>query len=91
MSMVRYDHLEIRCPRLGHELHFSYCRTEAGDLPCLRTVKCWQPFFSVEAYLREILTAAQWERFTSQVPSDKMATLVDLIEQAKSRLQQNRQ
>ena len=83
--MNQYDHLEIRCPRLGHELKFSYCRREAGDLPCHRTIKCWQPFFPVEAYLREILSASDWEHFSRQVPGDKMATLLDLIEQAKKR------
>jgi hypothetical protein len=84
-AMHRYDNLEIRCPRLGHELKFSYCRRESGDLPCHRTIRCWQPFFPVEAYLGEILSAAEWERFSRQGPGDKMTTLIDLIERAKSR------
>lgn len=84
--MDSYDHLEIRCPRLGHDLNFSYCRRESGDLPCLRTIKCWQMFFPVEAHLREILSAAQWEHFSRQSPPDKMTTLIDLIEQAKARV-----
>jgi hypothetical protein len=84
--MNPYDHLEIRCPRLGHELNFSYCRREAGDMPCHRTIKCWQSFFPVEAYLREIMPAAEWERFSQQVPGEKVATLIDLIEQAKKRV-----
>jgi hypothetical protein len=81
----RNDDLEIRCPQLGHELKFSYCRREAGDLPCHRIIKCWQPFFPVESYLREILSVTQWERFSERVPPDKMTTLIDLIEQAKKR------
>jgi hypothetical protein len=83
--MHRYDHLEIRCPRLGHELKFSYCRREAGDLPCHRTIQCWQASFPVEVFLKEFLSAVQWERFSGQVPKDKMSTLLDLIERAKSR------
>lgn len=83
--MQRYDHLEIRCPKLGHELTFSYCRREGGDLPCQRTVKCWQSFFPVEAYLREALPTEAWERFSRMAPADKMTTLIDLIEQAKKR------
>ena len=81
--MNRYDHLEIRCPRLGHGLNFSYCRREAGDLPCHRTIKCWQSFFPVEDYLTKIMSASEWERFSEQVPGEKMATLIDLIERAK--------
>ncbi len=84
--MYAYDHLEIRCPRLGHELNFSYCRTEAGDQPCQRTIQCWQAFFPVETHLREKMSAAQRERFSRQIPRDKMTTLIDLIEQAKTRV-----
>ena len=84
--MNPYDDLEIRCPRLGHELKFSYCRREAGDLPCHRTIKCWQPFFPVEAHLQEILSAEQWGRFSQQTPGEKIPTLIDLIEQAKKRV-----
>jgi hypothetical protein len=43
-------------------------------------------FFPVEAHLREILSAAQWEHFSRQSPPDKMTTLIDLIEQAKARV-----
>jgi hypothetical protein len=84
--MNRYDHLEIRCPRLGHDLHFSYCRKESGDLPCHRTVHCWSPFFLVEAYLREVFPAETLDRFSKQVAGDKMTTLIDLIQQATSRV-----
>jgi hypothetical protein len=84
--MAPYDHLEIRCPRLGHELTFSYCRREGGELPCQRTVKCWESFFPVEDYLQEVLPAEAWERFSRMVPAEKMTTLIDLIEQAKKRV-----
>jgi hypothetical protein len=84
--MNPYNHLGIRCPRLGHEVFFSYCRREAGELPCHRTIICWQSFFPVEAHLKEVLPADQWEIFSSQGPGDKMTTLINLIEQAKSRV-----
>jgi hypothetical protein len=84
--MNKYDALEIRCPRLGHELTFAYCRREAGDLPCQRAIKCWESFFPVETHLRESLTPGEWERFAGQVPQDKRVTLFDLIEQARARV-----
>jgi hypothetical protein len=83
--MNEYDPLKIRCPRLGHELTFAYCRREAGDLPCHRTILCWQPFFPVEAFMRESLSAEQLDLFSRQDPKNKMATLMELIEQAKAR------
>lgn len=84
--MYPYDHLEIRCPRLGHEIAFSYCRRESGDLPCHRTIKCWQAFFPVEAHLREILSTNRWHSLIGQKPPDKVTALIDLIEQAKARV-----
>ncbi len=78
-----YDHLEIRCPRLGGEVTFSYCKVEGGDLPCPRTILCWQPYFPVEAHLRDKLTKTQWNSCFNQEPKAKVTTLIELIEGAK--------
>lgn len=88
-TVKNYRHLEIRCPRLGGEVTFSYCEREGGDKPCMRVVTCWRPFFPVEAYLRESLSQEAWERFSGQTPKDKVSTLIELIEAAKIRSKQN--
>jgi hypothetical protein len=79
----RYDSLEIRCPRLGGEVTFKYCRVEGGELPCMRIVACWQCCIPVAQYLREILSPEQLERFVGLKPKERIATLVELIEAAK--------
>jgi len=84
--MGSYGDLAIRCPRLGGEVTFSYCEREAGELPCRRIVQCWEAGFPVETHLRETMTHAVWERFCGQVPQDRIATLLDLVEAAKRRL-----
>jgi len=89
--MDHYDRLEIRCPRLGHDVAFFYCRRESGELPCARILSCWQPFFPVEAYLRDNMPPDLWRRFTKQVPKEKIITLIDLIEAARKRLEDNRE
>jgi hypothetical protein len=81
------DHLEIRCPKLGGQVTFAYCRREAGTIPCQRTIVCWQRIFPVEAFLKSILSEDDWERWVSQNPKEKMTTLLELIEEAKKRLQ----
>ncbi|MGD1153154.1 MAG: hypothetical protein ABR911_09820 [Syntrophales bacterium] len=81
----KYDQLEIRCSRLGGEVKFSYCRKEGGDLPCLRIIPCWYPFFPVEQYLRETMTEESWDAFVGQMPKDKIITLIELVEAAKKR------
>lgn len=80
-----YDHLEIRCIRLGGEVTFSYCQIEGGDLPCPRIIACWKPYFPVEAYLRGKLTKTEWDRCFNRTPKDKVTALIELIEAAKKR------
>ena len=82
-----YDNLELRCPKLGGEIQFSYCRIEGGDIPCARIIGCWQPYFPVETYLRAKLTQTQWDRCFNRAPKDKVVGLIELIEAAKRRQQ----
>lgn len=86
--MKNYNELEMRCPRLGGEVKFFYCAREGGDLPCLRIIDCWQAFFPVETYLRGRMSQESWEKFSRQVPKNKVATLIELIEAAKKRTKQ---
>ena len=79
------DNYRIRCPRLGHQITFSYCRTESGGLPCFKTLDCWYAHFLVEDFLREVLTGEEWERAFERPVRPKMVSLVELIQQAKDR------
>jgi hypothetical protein len=31
-----HDSFEKRCPKLGHEILFSYCRQPGSDVPCAK-------------------------------------------------------
>jgi hypothetical protein len=73
----------MRCPRLGGETPFTYCLREAGDIPCPRIVVCWQVYLPVEAYLRKTLSPLKWEEFAGRKPKEKIVSLVELIEEAK--------
>jgi hypothetical protein len=84
----RYDSLQIRCPRLGGEVTFKYCRVEGGDLPCMRIAACWECCIPVVRYLRETLSPQQLERFTEQRPKERIATLLELIEAAKNEIRE---
>lgn len=78
------DH-KLRCPRLGHMIHFAYCRVENTGLPCFKTLDCWFEHFRVEEHLRQELTVEEWEKIFNRSPKAKMLSLVELIEQAKER------
>lgn len=79
------DDYRIRCPRLGHQIYFSYCRTENNGLPCAKVLGCWNDHFLVEAFLTEELSHDEWEKAFNGPGKQKIATLVELIEQAKNR------
>jgi hypothetical protein len=73
----------MRCPRLGHEITFSYCLRESGALPCSRIISCWSPMFDVENFLHKNMTTQEWESFNKAQPKDKLTSLVEIIEAAK--------
>ena len=50
----------IRCPRLGHQINFKYCRSENGGIPCFKTLDCWYSHFNVLAHLKEKLTQEEF-------------------------------
>jgi len=79
-----YDGLGRRCPKLGHEVTFEYCRSEGDDLPCKTVLSCWWDKFDVPRYLNTHLDAEQMARLQQPKP-DKLTSLVDLIDQARQR------
>jgi len=81
-SIPPTDEQTIRCPRLGHQIPFSFCRVENKGLPCFKTLDCWYVHFPVEAHLKAELTPEQWEEAFDRPSSPKMASLLEMIEQA---------
>lgn len=79
------DDYKIRCPRLGHQISFSYCRLENQGLPCFKALDCWYDHFLVEEHIREELSPDEWERIFDKPPKPKMLSLVEMIEEAKKR------
>jgi len=67
---------------LGHAVPFSYCRQLPEGRPCRLIVDCWQGYFDVAAFLEAHYSREQIEAILAP-PKPKLATIVDLIEQAK--------
>ena len=85
------ENLERRCPRLGGEVTFGYCKI-CGDknTPCFKVLDCWWERFDVVAHMRACLTPEAFDRLSNQrTPPDKVASLVDLIRQAQERAAQD--
>ncbi|MBT3179206.1 MAG: hypothetical protein HOG03_24950 [Desulfobacula sp.] len=75
----------IRCPRLGHQINFSYCSSENSGLPCFKTLDCWYSYFDVHAHLKDKLTKEEFQKAFLEKGKPKVLSLFDLIEQAKKR------
>jgi hypothetical protein len=78
-----YDHIEIRCIRLGGQVPFRYCFNVNEGLPCRLTIGCWQDHFDVEDHLHKSLSREQWDRCFNTPPKTKLETLLELIEKAE--------
>jgi hypothetical protein len=77
------DDYKIRCPRLGHQIGFSYCRSENNGIPCLKILDCWFEHFPVEEHLRATLKEEDWDKAFQQSGKGKLLSILELIEQAK--------
>jgi hypothetical protein len=77
-----------RCPRLGHAVAFGYCLRCDREQPCFKVVDCWWETFDIVQYLKDHLTEEQFGRVVNARPQPKMASLLELIEQAQQRHQE---
>ncbi len=75
--------LLIRCPRLGHEIYFSYCRQENMGLPCFKILDCWFAYFDVEEYLRREMSEQEWKDVFENPGQPKIISLLENIQATK--------
>ena len=85
------DTLERRCPRLGGDVSFGYCKIcEEGKSPCFKVFDCWWERFDVVAHMQACLSPEAFEALSAhRFPPTKVASLVDLIRQARERAAQD--
>ena len=80
------DDLERHCPRLGGPVRFGYCRLQAADgRVCPRILDCWWERFDVAALMRRRLSEEDFAGLAEGSPSNKVASLLDLIREARER------
>jgi hypothetical protein len=77
------EDFQIRCPRLGHHVSFSYCSRENLGLPCGKSLDCWYRYFPVTEYLGKKLSPDQWKSVFEPEPKPKILNILELIEKAK--------
>ena len=75
----QYDDKRIRCPRVGGEVNFRFCRFENNMLPCRFIVGCWQGQMDIEAFVQEHYSEEELDRIFTP-PKPKIESLVGLME-----------
>jgi hypothetical protein len=57
-----------------------------NSLPCWKIFDCWWETFDVATYLKHNLSEDQFNMIVNSKPKPKVTSLIELIEQAKSRV-----
>jgi hypothetical protein len=78
----QYDGKTIRCPRLGDEVNFKYCRIMNDRLPCGWITGCWEMQLDIRKFLADHYSKEQLDQVFAP-PKPKIQTLVELIEKTK--------
>jgi hypothetical protein len=78
----QYDEKTIRCPRVGGDVNFRFCRFENNMLPCRWIVGCWKGRVDIDTFLEENYPKEELQRIFVP-PRPKMESLVELVEEAK--------
>jgi hypothetical protein len=65
---------------------FTYCLRCEFEQPCLKVVDCWWETFDIVQYLKDHLPEDQFERVMNARPKAKIASLVEVIQQARQRV-----
>lgn len=83
------DHLTRRCPRLGGMVEFGYCRILGEDgLPCVKVLDCWWETFDVVGFFRRNLSESDFQKIAAARPKPKIASILEIVEEAKRRLEE---
>ncbi len=83
----RYDEEKRRCPMLGHQVKFHYCRSCNRELPCSKIYDCWFQTFPVEAFMQEHYEEEVLKKITAP-PKPKMISLLELINRARANMEE---
>ncbi len=82
MAIDQYDELEIRCPRLGGEVNFKYCRTCEKPF-CPRIIFCWAQRIDIGDFLAKHFSAEEIHSALSKTSSGKLESLIKAMDEAK--------
>jgi len=87
LSHQAFDQIQVRCPRLGGEVSFGYCRTISQGLPCRRALICFEFKFPVEQYFRLALKQETFSRCFEEPGEGRYEKFLRTVSEAVERVE----
>jgi hypothetical protein len=78
IMLTEHDSLSRRCPMLGHEVAFSYCRRPGQEIPCGGMFDCWWEAIDIRAFVADNYSE-EVRNAMIQPPKPKMLSLIEII------------
>ena len=78
----QHDEKTIRCPRVGGDVNFRFCRLENNMLPCRWIAGCWQTQMDINTFLQDNYSKEELDQIFAP-PKPKIQSLLNLVEKAK--------
>ena len=78
----QHDEKTIRCPRVGGDVNFRFCRFENNMLPCRWIAGCWQTQMDINTFLQDHYSKQELDQIFAP-PKPKIHSLLNLVEKAK--------
>jgi len=75
----KYDQIELYCPKLGHHLTFTYCRSENLGLPCSRVIKCCSGKIPIQKFLDSNYSGSEIQKIYVG-PETKINSILDIVQ-----------
>jgi hypothetical protein len=82
--LTEHDNLSRRCPMLGNDVPFSYCRQPGQEIPCRKIFDCWWETIDIQTFIAKNYSE-EIQKAIMQPPKPKMLSLIEIIEQAQKR------
>lgn len=79
-----FDAIEVRCPKLGCQVAFGYCREVREPLPCERALVCFEQLFPVTEYFRLRLSTAAFHATFEQPTTGRYEKFLAAVDHAKN-------
>jgi hypothetical protein len=79
-----FDHrMHYRCPMLGGEVPFRYCRTLTEGKPCRRIEACWGDLMDVQAFLEAHYDLDELREIWDRSKKPKIDSILEILQQVK--------